>query len=94
MDFLESLKLKNEMKICLASERKFLLNRYNVDIISEILMVLHFTNLIKIFNVTKGIHQQNPLLIETYNIQKPSNHEQHLKKKKKDSQPRARYSAM
>lgn len=65
------------MKICLASEMKFLLNSYKVNIISEILMVLHFTNLIKIFNVSKGIHQQNPLLIETYNIQKPSNYGQH-----------------
>lgn len=65
------------MKICLASEMKFLLNSYKVNIISEILMVLHFTNLIKIFNVSKGIHQQNSLLIETYNIQKPSNYGQH-----------------
>lgn len=65
------------MKICLASEMKFLLNSYKVNIISEILMVLHFTNLIKIFNVSKGIHQQNPLLIETYNIQKPSDYGQH-----------------
>lgn len=65
------------MKICLASEMKFLLNSYKVNIISEILMVLHFTNLIKIFNVSKGIHQQNLLLIETYNIQKPSNCGQH-----------------
>ena len=67
------------MKICLASERKCLLNSYKVDItdISEILMVFLFTNLIKIFNVSKGIHQQDPLFIETRNIQKCLNHGQH-----------------
>ena len=67
------------MKICLALERRFLLNSYKVDItdISGILMVFLFTNLIKIFNVSKGIHQQDPLFIETHNIQKPLNHGQH-----------------
>lgn len=83
------------MKICLASERKFLLNSYKVDItdISEILMVFLFTNLIKIFNVSKGIHQQNPLFIETHKYENLQTMDS-IKKKIEDYQPRARHLAM